>query len=105
MTETTRLVSAITGELELLWTANSMSRTGREDLHGFKAEMDATLARALNDPDGFMASKIGQRRFATEAAPDRAGEPTPPPSSSAASIDGWAQAFAKASGQAPGGAT
>ncbi len=63
--------------------------------------MDATLARALNDPAGFMASKIGQRRFATQAAPDRAAEQPSQPSSSAASIDSWAQAFANASGQRP----
>jgi hypothetical protein len=100
MTETTRLVSAITGELELLWTAHSMGSTGKEDPYGFKATMDATLARALNDPDGFMASKIGQRRFAAQAAPDRAAEPAQPPSSSTASVDGWAQAFARARGEA-----
>jgi hypothetical protein len=69
---------------------------GATECDGFHKRMLAAFEEAARDPVGFAARHRPQHPSAEQSAPAReAGQPD----------YGWGQAFAKASGQAPSGAT
>jgi hypothetical protein len=66
---------------------------GATEYDAFCANMLAAFEEAERDPDGFVARHRPQRASAEQGSP----EPSRP-SEAEGAIDGWARAFAKASG-------
>jgi hypothetical protein len=96
VTDTADVVRSLSSYFQAAPVHHGRIGVGYAEFDAFHANMLAAFEEAARDPVGFAARHCPQHPSAEQSAPAREAEQPD---------YGWGQAFAKASGQAPGKAT